>query len=148
MSLKLSACCRLIFCGGLLVLSSGCAAITNRAPEDLAALQAPSDDVCYVRLNGVQDEIVTVPVGDETRVQDVLMASDALSEYRKPEITIVRKVETGDALPTKLRLVSHYDVHEKRVAWQSDYAVLAGDRITIREAPTSFERLLSAVMGK
>ncbi len=138
----------------LCAVCHGCTAVPK--PSSLALLTsektesapAPSAATCTVelRMNARRTKTVDVPLAEDTRVQDVLDASRATSEFRNLDVVILRP--TPEASEPILKLACRFDHRKRQIGWESDYAILPGDRVMVREDPSGgFDKVMSSVLG-
>ncbi len=142
----------------LLPLTTGCSSfLANGALPFLTAKaetpELPPTDVCTVELHGEfgKPKRMTLPVTPETRAQQILEAVGAQSRFRKMDVVILRP--TPGQPQTMVKLVCNYDPSNREITWQSDYGVLPGDRIMIRQDTSTFvddwvEGILGPVLTK
>ncbi len=123
---------------GLVVGSAGCSSLPSASGLPLSATKdaagaSSSAGVCTVEFHSSsrRTKAAEIPVTPSTRVQDVLQASKALKKYRNPEVVVVR--HTQHPSEPNLKLNCRFDRKDRRIAWDSDYSVMPGDRILVRE---------------
>jgi hypothetical protein len=104
--------------------------------------------MCTVEIPGSLGKMkeVTVPVGPETRVQDALDAAKASKRFRNLDVVVIRAV--SNAMEPQLKLQCRFDHKTRRIGWESDYAILPGDRILVREdKSTPLDDVLGSLVG-
>ncbi|MCA9150954.1 MAG: hypothetical protein KDA92_16695 [Planctomycetales bacterium] len=143
--------------GSLLLLlsafSTGCAhlpagsAFPQWMSRDTAEKPLDSQTTCSVEFRGgSKDKTISVPVTSETRVQDVLEVSRATSKFRNLDVYILRATPQGPE--RALKMACRFDRKERRIGFESDYAVLPGDRVIVSEDHSSrFDQIMSSVVG-
>ena len=99
--------------------------------ESEEATVAPATCAVEMRSRLRRGKTVEFPLSDDTRVQDVLDASRATSKFRHLDVAILRP--TPHASEPVLKLECRFDGKTRRIGWESDYAVLPGDRVLVRE---------------
>jgi hypothetical protein len=138
----------------LCLANSGCAAIHSGNPLSLFALdhdeKTPTESVgtCTVELRTRtrRPQTLDVPLSDQTRVQNVLDASRATSKFRNLDVFILRP--TPQASEPMLKLGCRFDRKARRIALETDYAVLPGDRVVVREdTSVGVEKFVSMLLG-
>jgi hypothetical protein len=91
-------------------------------------------------------QTLEVPLSDQTRVQDVLDASRATSKFRNLDVFILRP--TPQASEPMLKLGCRFDHKARRIVLETDYAVLPGDRVVVREdTSVGVEKLVGMLLG-
>jgi hypothetical protein len=113
------------------------------APETVAQ-NGPSYTV-EIRREGYTTQTVRVPHQGETHLQDALEKSGATKKIKRMELYILRPAPQGGP---RQRLTAIYDAGERRVAWESDYAVFPDDHVVvIEDASTEFDHLVDRLLG-
>jgi hypothetical protein len=138
----------------LLLSTSGCSSLSvtgalplTRADSEATSTASPAAS-CTVELRTGRRraKTVDVPLSRETRVQDVLDASRATSKFRSLDVVIMRP--TSNASEPLLKLPCRFDRDNRRIGWETDYAVLPGDRVVVREDTTRpFDRVMGSMLG-
>ena len=102
---------------------------------------------CIVEFRGgSRNKTVTVPVSAETRVQDALEVSRATSKFRNLSVFVIRATPQGPQ--PALKMACRFDRKERRIGFESDYAVLPGDRIVVSEDHSrKIDQIVSSVVG-
>ena len=78
-------------------------------------------------------------------LQDAVVQSGAAAKFPQMTLYIMRTPPQGG--PAQ-RMTSVYDSAEKRVAWESDYAIYPGDHVVITEDTTSrFDEVVNRFLG-
>lgn len=135
------------------LLCVGCAHLpgSNSFPTWLAKSpteQTTSAASCTVefRASGRSSKTVSIPVTGETRVQEVLESSRALSKFRNLSVYVLRR--TPESTEPALKMVCRFDRKSRHITFETDYAVLPGDRIFVSEDHSSrFDQILTSVVG-
>lgn len=139
---------------GLVAATSGCSSLPSAASLPLSGSTKNASDpgsaagVCTVEFHSStrRTKSVEIPVTPNTRVQDALQASKAIKRFRNPEVVVVRP--TQHPSEPHLKLNCRFDRKDRRVAWDTDYSVMPGDRILIREAKgTGVEDAIGSMVG-
>lgn len=98
-----------------------------------------------IRRAGHTTQFVRIPHAGDTHLQNVLEKSGATKKIRKMELYVLRTPPQGGP---RQRLTAMYDVGDRRVAWESDYAVYPGDHVVvIEDTSTDFDNLMSKFLG-
>lgn len=135
-------------------VASGCSSLpaTNNlslvGKDQSAGISVEPSGVCTVEMRsaGRRAKTVEVPVTPDTRVQDVLQASKAFKRFHLPEVVLVRQIQKPNQ--PNLKLNCRYDRRDKKIGWESDYAVMPGDRIMVREDKSKgMGDMLGSVVG-
>jgi hypothetical protein len=143
----------------LLLAHAGCSVVPTagslpsilpgeKPPVTEQAEQAHTAGKCIVELRtGTRrPQMSEVPLGTDTRVQDVLDASRATSKFRNLDVCILRP--TSHASEPMLKLSCRFDHKKRRISWETDYAVLPGDRVVVREGiAVGLEKMFGAMLG-
>jgi hypothetical protein len=80
-----------------------------------------------------------------THLQDALTKSGAAGKLKRMELYVLRNPPGGGP---RQRMTAEYDAAEKRVKWESDYAIYPGDHIVVIEDTSSeFDDMISRLMG-
>ena len=91
-------------------------------------------------------QTVEVPLSEKTCVQDVLDASRATSKFRNLDVVVLRP--TPKASEPLLKLACRFDRRKRRIGWESDYAVLPGDRVIVREDTSGgLDKIMTSMLG-
>lgn len=78
-------------------------------------------------------------------LQDVVVESGAAAKFERMTLYIMRTPPQGG--PAQ-RMTSVYDDTQKRVAWESDYAIYPGDHVVITEDRSSkFDDMFNRFLG-
>lgn len=154
----ISTCSRLgFFSIGLCLMLSGMGCSTLSISDALPMLGGDRTELsespeqratCTVemRLSAGRTKSVEVPLTAESRVQDVLDASQATKKFRNLEVFIMRR--TNHASQPVLRMDCNFDRKKRQISWESDYAVIHGDRIIVREDRSDpFQKIVTSVLG-
>jgi hypothetical protein len=107
---------------------------------------SPAHCTVEIRSTTRRAKEIEVPLAADSRVQDVLDASQASTKFRHLDVYILRPTQH----PTEpaLKMVCPFDRKNRRISWQSDYAVLPGDRIVVSEARVNpMEQMLGGLIG-
>ena len=129
---------------------SGCATFNGHddvsLPTNGSAIQQSLSE-CTVELQKRRTKSITLPVTTDMRVQDVLEQTKAPSKFRRVDVTVLRKTDNPNN--PVLRLASEYEPKYRQVSLQTDYGILPGDRIIIRESPTnSVDDMIKSFLGR
>ena len=107
---------------------------------------APATCAVEMRSRLRRGATVEVPLSEDTRVQDVLDASRATSKFRHLDVAILRP--TPNASEPVLKLACRFDGKTRRIGWESDYAVLPGDRVLVREDTSEgLDKVIGSALG-
>lgn len=129
---------------------TGCANIgplgSFALPKNEPAVENKAVGQCTVEFQrGRKTESQTLPVTAETRVQTVLEQTKAYSKFGRMEVMVVRPANKKPQQVVKL--VANIDLKKKQVSWDTDYAVLPGDRVIIKkDDSTILDRTLASVL--
>jgi hypothetical protein len=139
----------IVACSG----TAGCAHLPSTG--SLAALLSPRNEVatsdvasCTVELRhgGRKPKTIDVPLGKDTRVQDVLDLSRASTRFRNLDVYVLRPTPHGPDPAVKMNC--YFDRKQRRITLETDYAVLPGDRIVVGENRSSqFDNIVGSVVG-
>lgn len=98
-----------------------------------------------IRREGHKTETVQLPHRPETRLQNAVEQSGAAKKFRRMTLYVVRTPPNGGP---KQRMSAAYDAGERRVAWESDYAIYPGDHIVITQDNSSeLDKLVQRFLG-
>lgn len=134
-----------------LMLATGC----SNSLTSLAAIPIPGQAKpaiaptpaghCEVVIRGQgKPKQETVQVTSETRVQNIIEQTSG-SKFRRMKVHILRPstYKPGDTV----KLVSNFDAKKRKVTWETDYAVLPGDKVIIaRDTTTAFDRAIGGIL--
>jgi hypothetical protein len=91
------------------------------------------------------NRVKTYPVEAGMTAQTVLESSGLMSRYHDFQIDIHRRIEGG---PGMIKLPVHFDTDKNHIAYESDYAIHAGDRVVIQPRTFSaFEQITKTLGG-
>lgn len=141
----------LTLCSVLLVANGCSSMLTGGALPFLSAKAEtlpPPTASCTVEFHSEygKPRKLTVPVSDQTRIQDVLEASRARGRFRQMNVTILRPSPRDPQQMVKL--ACNYNSGDRKVTWDTDYAVLPGDRVVItRDTTTAVDNVVESVLG-
>jgi hypothetical protein len=119
---------------------------TPKAAEAETQNQPPGPNYTVeIRRPGYSTQYVRVPHQGETHLQDALEQSGAARKLKRMELHVMRTPPQGGP---RQRLSADFDSGEKRVAWESDYAIYPGDHVVVIEDTSSqFDDMISRFMG-
>jgi hypothetical protein len=134
-----------------LLLGGGCSNLmTTGALRFLSAPNAKAEvlptESCSVEVHGEygKPRKFTMPVSADTRAQNIVEAAGV--RYRRMNVFILRPAPRNPDQTVKL--VCHYDPAEHSITYDTDYAVLAGDRVIIQQdSSTVVDDLVEGVLG-
>ena len=137
----------------LSLVTTGCTSVLTQTALPFVSAKAEETSLspaesCVVELHGEfgKPRTISVPVSGDTRVQDVLEASRAAGKFRRMDLMIVRPAPRDPQQMVKL--VCHYDPGERQVTWDTDYAVLPGDRVIVtQDASTVVDDVAERLFG-
>jgi hypothetical protein len=113
--------------------------------DDKAAPAQPtaSYQVYFVPHEG-QAEQVTRTLSGTMHVQQALEQTGAAKKFRRIEVELVRPLPSGGFH----RIACDYDRANKQVTPEFDYALLPGDRIMVKEDPSTIvDDMLTSALG-
>ena len=100
---------------------------------------------CSVEIRGLgKPKLETVQVTSETRVQNVIEQTRG-AKFRRLKAHILRPstYKPGETV----KLVSNFDPKKGKITWETDYAVLPGDKVVIaRDTTTAFDRAVGGIL--
>jgi hypothetical protein len=117
----------------------------GEGPE--AAQQQPAGPFFTVEIRrpGYSTQYSRVPHQGATHLQNALEKSGAAQKLKRMELYILRTPPQGGP---RQRMTAEYDPAEKRVKWESDYAIYPGDYIVVIEDTSSeFDDMMSRFLG-
>jgi hypothetical protein len=139
----------------LVVACCGCTAMPNVASlafvgadktEDTSSISTAATCTVELRSRTRRPTTIQVPLAPTTRVQDVLDASRASSRFRNLDVVIVRP--TPNASEPTLKLACRFDRRTRRIGLESDYNVLPGDRVIVREDTSGgLDKVMGSMLG-
>jgi hypothetical protein len=137
---------------GVVVASvTGCANLGGLPGFSLRASGEPEsitgpNRVCTVEVHDRgKPNTITVPLTAESRVQDVLVASDVIGKFRKMKVYVVRQSPRHPE--EQVRLSTQFDPQERRISLETDYAVMSGDKIVVVEDKTTqIDKTLGSIL--
>jgi hypothetical protein len=112
------------------------------APD--GAIAGPTYTV-EIRREGYASKFVRLPHTGETHLQDALANSGATRMMKRMELYVLRTPPGGGP---RQRMTSAYNFAERRVAWESDYAIYPGDHVVaIQDKSTEFDHMVNRFLG-
>lgn len=129
---------RFVLLLSLAVYLSGCTTINHTA---VPTAQRESLGTYQLQIPGMLggNRVKTYSVEEGMTAQTVLDSSGLTARYHDFEVDIHRRIEGG---PGMIKLPVHFDTDKNRIAYESDYAIHAGDRVVIRPRTfTAFEQV-------
>lgn len=136
----------------LALTATGCSTFSNitafpKLGEDaVASSEQPAQCTVELRHSARRTKSIQVPLSAESRVQDVLDASQASSKFRNLDVYILRP--TKHPTEPALKMVCQFDRKTRRIDLQTDYAVLPGDRVIVSEARSNpMDEMLGGLIG-
>lgn len=98
-----------------------------------------------VRRPGYSTQYSRIQHQGATHLQDALDKSGASKKLKRMELYLLRTPPQGGP---RQRLTAEYDAADKRVKWESDYAVYPGDHIVaIEDTSSEFDDMISQLLG-
>ncbi|MCA9216619.1 MAG: hypothetical protein KDB27_26295 [Planctomycetales bacterium] len=146
----LSATAKLLVASSLLVSSVGCATFGGLPGFSIGSDGDPAPasphGVCTVEIrDGGKAEKTTIALTPESRVQTVLDESGAAKKFRKMKVYVVRQSPRHEL--EEVKLSSTVDAKTGKVTLETDYAIVAGDRVVVVEdRSTALDKTLSAIL--
>ncbi len=123
----------------ILLLGSGCATLSPGGTElpEAPASGAPGQPMILVEMQSPEKggSEVKIPLSAAPTLQAAVEQSKAARKFKRFHIAISRLPHHSAPAPQKL--VSKYDHVAKRVPFEYDYSLQAGDRVVIVEDKTS-----------
>jgi len=135
----------------VLLLLTGCATLrvppgTSDSLTDASVPPAAAPAPTYtIEIHPERGEVgtKTVPLGEQSYVQNAVDESGALRRFRRIKIQVVRKGNVAGHKMAKMEV--DFDNGRRQVPMQSDYALHPGDRVMIIEDSSS---IVDDVMGR
>lgn len=136
----------------VLLAANGCSSILTSGSLPFLSAKADTSPAptasCTVEFHSEygKPRKMTVPVTEQTRIQDVLETSHARSRFRQMNVMILRPAPRDPQQMVKL--ACNYDAGDRKVTWDTDYAVLPGDRVIVtRDTTSSVDGVMESVLG-
>ena len=134
-----------------LLLSSGCSNLmtTGALPFLSRHVEEPAvapTDTCSVEVHGEfgKPRKFSMPVSADTRAQNVVEAAGI--PFRKMNVFILRAAPRDPSQTVKLPC--HFDPAERSITYDTDYAVLPGDRVIIQQDTSTFvDGMVESLLG-
>ena len=133
--------------GILICIQSGCASLTPFGNNEILLTEEEPTDQCTVRITPKfgQTRVETENLSDQATIQTVLESTGAIADFRNMEVNIFRPVTARGEV---LRLPVKYDVSQNHVMQECNYAIHAGDTITVRPKSNSpLDKFVESVFG-
>jgi hypothetical protein len=120
----------------LVVSSVGCSSLPLAANKPLPTKAADTTGECTVEFQSAagKNTVKTIPVQTDSTVEQVLERSGGKKFFGRMNIELVRKLPNG----TWHKMGVEYSRGSRRVEAAHDYHVQAGDRLLIKEDPSTF----------
>lgn len=149
-SRKLSLAATFILCSGFV----GCTAFNERLSPTLTAEVTPADGgapaaehgnqfTVEIRSAGGKVEAIKRPLSEQLCVQEALEKTGALKKFGRFNLELHRPTPSG----SWHRMELEWDRNARRVPPESDYGILAGDRLIVMEDPADiFDDIAEAAL--
>lgn len=122
---------------------TGCAGL-GTPKSDLAAEISKSGTPGTVEQGASKVEVIFQPdrgqperleraLTEATTVQQMLVQSGAFKKYRRIEVEVIRPLPNGGAH----KIPCEYDRETRQINPESDYALMPGDRVIVKEDPST-----------
>jgi hypothetical protein len=112
------------------------------------AVEAPADGpsvTVEMRREGYSPQISKLPHAGTMHLQEALEKTGVTKKLKNMELYVLRTPPQGGP---RQRLTAKYDSGDRRVAWESDYALYPGDYVVVIENATSeFDRMVGRFLG-
>ncbi|MFN0021035.1 MAG: hypothetical protein ACKVP0_22480 [Pirellulaceae bacterium] len=135
---------------------TGCAGLGTPKPDltaDLSKTGTPGTEAANANTDKVevifqpdrgQAERLERPLTEATTVQQMLVQTGALKKYRRIEVEVMRPLPNGGAH----KIPCEYDRETRQINPESDYALMPGDRVIIKEdASTIVDDIMQSAGG-
>ncbi len=140
----------LVAAGLMLGAGLGCTAIST-APGGMFSSAAPEaapapvgTAVIELRETNKKPKIMEMPVHDSTHVQDAVVYSKALRKFRRVNASVIRTSPEG----RRHKMDCDYDVANRQIQPEFDYALQPGDHVVISEDETTiFDDMFKSLTG-
>ncbi len=112
----------------------GCSGLSLQPPDTPPeAALAQGKVVVEVRPEGKKPKVMEMSLTGPTHVQDAVEASRQLKKFRRMNVDVYRATPEG----RRIRLQCDYDISQKRIKLENDYALQPGDYVVITEDTTN-----------
>jgi hypothetical protein len=119
--------------------------LTGEEPKTAESEPTGPTYTVEIRRPGYSTQFVRMPHEGETHLQDALEKSGAAKKLKRMELHVMRTPPQGGM---RQRMTADYDAAEKRVAWESDYALYPGDHVVVIEDTSSeFDDMINRFLG-